>query len=147
MTQANKAIKQVRHVIPTSDELWYDLSGAKVFPKLDLNKGFHQLELDEDSGYITTFWTHAGLVRFCRLNLGKTSATKIFHEELRKKLNNISCVLIIQDDIIVGGNDTEDHAWALKATFQVVKENNLTLNKKKCEFDKSLIKFFGLMWF
>ena len=38
-----------RHVIPTLDELRYDLNGAKVFLKLNLNKGFHHLELDEDS--------------------------------------------------------------------------------------------------
>ena len=50
MTQANKVIKQVRHVIPTL-ELRYDLNEAKVFWKLDLNKGFYQLELDEDSRY------------------------------------------------------------------------------------------------
>ena len=43
MTQANKAFKQVRHVIPTLDELCYDLNGAKVFSRLDSNKGFHQL--------------------------------------------------------------------------------------------------------
>lgn len=48
MTQANKAIKRVRHVIPTIDELRYDLNGSKVFSKIDLNKGYHQLELDEN---------------------------------------------------------------------------------------------------
>ena len=55
MTQVNKTIKRVRHVIPTLDELRYDLNGAKVFSNLDLNKGLHQLESDEDSRYITTF--------------------------------------------------------------------------------------------
>ena len=51
MTQANEAIERVRHVVPTLGDLRYDLSGVKVFSKLDLNKGFHQLELDEDSSY------------------------------------------------------------------------------------------------
>ena len=59
MTQANKVIKQVRHVTPTL-ELWYDLNGAKVFWILDLNKGFYQFELDEDSRYnyniFNTYW-------------------------------------------------------------------------------------------
>ena len=109
ITQANKAIKQVKHVILNLDELRYDLSGAKVISKLDLNKGFHQLELNEDSRYITTFSTRAGLARICRLNLGITSATAIFHEELRKKLCNIPGVLNIHDDIIVGRKDTDDH--------------------------------------
>ena len=51
VTQVNKVIKQVRHAIATLDELQYDLSGAKVFSNLDLNKGFHQLELNEDLLY------------------------------------------------------------------------------------------------
>ena len=85
-------------------------------------------------------------MRFCRLNLGKTSATEIFHEELRKKLRNIPGVPNIHDDIIVGGKDSDDNVRALKATFQVIKENNLTLSKKKCEFNKSSINFFGLIF-
>ena len=99
--------------------------------KLDLNKGIHHLELDDDSRYITTLSTHTGLAGFCRLNLRTTSATKIFHEELRKKLHNIPGVLNIHDDIIVGGKDADDHARVLKVSFQVIKESNLTLNKKK----------------
>ena len=55
MVEANRAIKRTRHVIPTVEELRYDLNGAKVFSKLDLTNGFHQLELDEASRSITTF--------------------------------------------------------------------------------------------
>ena len=40
-------------------------------------------------------------------------------------------VLNIYDDIILGGKDTDDHVRTLKETFQVIKENNLSLNKKK----------------
>ena len=35
MTQANKEIKQVRHVIPTLDELCYNLNGGKVLSRLE----------------------------------------------------------------------------------------------------------------
>ena len=131
-------------IFPTLYELRYDLNGAKVFLKLDLNKVFHQLELRGNSRYIPTFSTFLNqrLARFCRLNLGKTSATEIFHEELRRKLTNIPGVLNIHGDIIVGRKDTDDHVRALKATFQVIKENTLTLNKKKCEYNKSSVKFW-----
>ena len=64
MVEPNRAIKCIRHIIPTVDELRHDVNGAKVFSKLDLNHGFHQLELDEDSRDIITFSAHVGLFRY-----------------------------------------------------------------------------------
>jgi len=45
MRAANKAIKSVKPPMPTVDELIHDLNGCKVFSKLDLNQGQHQIEL------------------------------------------------------------------------------------------------------
>lgn len=45
-----------------------DLNGAKVFSKLDLNAGYHPLELHLESRNITTFSTHVGLRRYKRLS-------------------------------------------------------------------------------
>ena len=58
MRRANQAITRERHPTPTVDEIIHDLNGATVFSKLDLNKGYHQLELDINSRGITTFATH-----------------------------------------------------------------------------------------
>ena len=54
----NTAIQRERHITPTLDDILCDLNGATVFSKLDLNNGYHQLELHEESRYITTFSTH-----------------------------------------------------------------------------------------
>ena len=51
-------------------------------------------------------------------------------KNLKKKLRNIPDALSIHDDIAMSRNDTDDHVWALKASFQVIKENILALNKK-----------------
>ena len=53
MTEPNKAIRRVHHVIPTVDDLKYKINGAKVFSKIDLRKGYHQLELDMESRNIS----------------------------------------------------------------------------------------------
>ena len=58
MRKANKAIKRVRYLIPTVDEISQELNGAKFFSKLDLAQAYHQLELDEKCRFITTFSTH-----------------------------------------------------------------------------------------
>ena len=43
MRRANTAIQRERHVTPTIDDMILDLNGSKVFSKLDLNAGYHQL--------------------------------------------------------------------------------------------------------
>ena len=57
MRQANTAILRERHPQPTIEDLLNDLNGAQYFSKLDLTAAYHQLELDEESCYITTFTT------------------------------------------------------------------------------------------
>ena len=45
MRQANRAILREKHPVPTIEETLQEMSGAKVFSKLDLNMAFHQIEL------------------------------------------------------------------------------------------------------
>ena len=82
MRAVNKAIQRERHITPTIDDVIADLNDAKVFSKLDLNQGYHQLELSEESRYVTTFSTHVGLRRYKRLNFGVTSAAEIFQNTI-----------------------------------------------------------------
>ena len=101
MRSANKAIRRERHSTPTLDELKTLLSGVKVFSKLDLNQGYNQLELDDESRHITTFSTHVGLYRYCRLFFGVNSASEIFQETIRLTLSGIKGAVNIIDDICV----------------------------------------------
>jgi len=143
MRSANKAIKRERHGTPTINELMNDLNGATVFSKLDLNQGYNQLELDESSRYITTFATHVGLRQFTRLNFGICSAAEVFQEAIRQALAGIPGVINLSDDILVFGKTAAEHDDNLRATFQRLKEKNLTLSREKCEFNKTSLAFFG----
>ena len=67
MRRANQAIQKERHPIPTVDEIMQSLNGSKLFSKLDLKWGYHQLELTPHSREITTFVAHCGLFRHKRL--------------------------------------------------------------------------------
>ena len=82
MREANAAIKRTRHVTPTIEELITDLSGAKVFSKIDLRSGYHQLMLKQECRYITTFSTHVGLYSYERLNFGINSAAEVFQHTI-----------------------------------------------------------------
>lgn len=86
MRLPNKAIQRTKHITPTVDDIIHYLNGTKIFSKLDMNAGYHQIELEEQSRYITTFTTHVGLRRYKRLNFGISSAAEIFQETVSESL-------------------------------------------------------------
>ena len=132
--------------MPTIDDLIHTLNSATVFSKLDLRAGYHQLSLAPESQYITTFTMHKGLWRYTRLNFGTNSASEIFQKTIQDQLRNVSGALNISDDVIVFGKTQADHDAALDAVCQKFAEVNLTLNKKKCEFNKPSVTFFGFVF-
>ena len=54
----------------TVEDIKFKLEGATVFSVLNMNEGSHQLELDEDSRHLTTFYETDCKMRYTRLNYG-----------------------------------------------------------------------------
>ena len=103
-------------ITPTIDELIQELNGAQVFSHLDMNYGYHQLELDENSGDITTFSTHIGFYRYKKLNYGTKSAGDIFQNSIKEELTQyIPGVINISDDILVTRKVQQEHDQRLKS--------------------------------
>ncbi|XP_014673090.1 PREDICTED: uncharacterized protein LOC106813466 [Priapulus caudatus] len=86
MRQANKAIIRERHYIPTVDEVLHEMNNSKVFSKLDVKWGYHQVELNPESRDITTFVTHAGLFRYKRFMFGISAAPEKYQHVLEQVL-------------------------------------------------------------
>ncbi|KAL9965833.1 hypothetical protein ACROYT_G029685 [Oculina patagonica] len=143
MRSLNKAIIRERHIIPTIDDVVADLNGCKVFSKIDLNQGYHQIPLHPDSRPLTTFSTRVGLFRFRRLNFGISCATEIFQKKVSDAIQGIPCVKNISDDIYVGGIDKDTHDQHLRQVFRQLHENGLTINLPKCQFRVPTMLFFG----
>ena len=89
--------------MPTIDDLIADLNGATHFSTLDLSSGYHQLELAQESRFVTTFSTHVGLRRFKRLPFGIYAASEIFQESIKELLTGLPGCKNISDDIVVFG--------------------------------------------
>ena len=137
------AIRRVRHPIPTVNDVSFTLNGAKFFSKLDLSQAYHQLELDEQSRYVTTFSTHLGLYRYKRLNYGTNAAAEIFQYTLQTALQGLKGVKDIADDIIIFGSTRAEHDNNLDKCLQRLKAKGLRLNKSKCSFLNNTLSFFG----
>ncbi|KAK7112338.1 hypothetical protein V1264_011807 [Littorina saxatilis] len=146
MRLPNQAIKRTRHIMPTIDDILMRLNEATVFSKLDLNSGYHQLKLEEESRNMTTFSTHVGLRRYKRLNFGVTSAAEIFQNHISEMLTDIPDALNTSDDIMIYGKTQAEHDKTVRQVFDRLRERNLTLNDKKCEFNKDSIEFYGCIF-
>jgi len=143
MRQANDAIIRERHPIPTIDEVLQELNQSKVFSKIDLRMGFHQIELHEDSRPICTFGSHVGLFRYKRLLFGVNSAPELYQHVIRQVLQGCPGSVNIADDIIIHGKDQQEHDQRLMTALQRLSEVGLTVNRDKCQFQMNQLEFMG----
>ena len=49
------------------------------------------------------------------------------------------------DDVLIHGKDKTEHDERLRKVLEQLQESEVTLNKEKCEFWKTNIKFLGHM--
>ena len=145
MRRANEAIVRERYPIPTVDEILQEVNGSKVFSKLDLKWGYHQLELSPESREITTFATHSGLYRYKRLLFGVNSASEQYQHEISTVIAGIEGANNISDDIVIHAKDQEEHDRCLNAVLQRLSQSGLTLNPDKCVYNMDKIIFMGML--
>ena len=139
----NKSVLREVHPLPRVDEILAQLSGAKVFSKLDANSGFWQIPLTDESKLLTTFVTPYGRFCFNKLPFGISSAPEVFQKRMSQILDGLDGVLCLIDDVVVFGKDKEEHDRRLRAALRRILEAGATLNKDKCEFAKTKILFLG----
>ena len=142
--KANTAIIRNYFPIPMLDQILYEVNGAKIFSKLDLEQGYHHIALDEKSRDITTFSTPQGLFRYKRLIFGAKNAFEDFQKIVETNItHDINGVFNISDDIIAHATTQNEHLQQLRKVFNKIREKGLKLNFKKCEFGKSSINYMG----
>lgn len=143
MRSPNKAIKREYFRLPLLDEIKIKLHGSRFFTKLDLSNAFYHLELAKESRDLTTFLTEGGMYRFTRLMFGVNCAPEIFQREMCRLLENVENVIVYIDDILIFADSLEALRKTTAKVLQILRENNLTLNTSKCEYEKSHLKFLG----
>ena len=132
----NESVRREIHPIPKLDETLAQLTGARVFSKLDANSGFWQIPLEEKSKLLTTFVTPFGRYCFNKLPFGISSAPELFQRRMNAILEGLDDLI---DDILIFGKDQAEHDTRLYAALKRLQEAKVTLNGEKCAFSRRTI--------
>ena len=139
----NKAIKRQHYNLPTAEELFAEMAGARYFTKLDASSGYWQIKVDEESSKLLTFSTPFGRYRFKRLPFGIHSASEIFQQTIADIIETCEGARNSQDDIIVWGSTKEELQTRTRNVLLKIRESQLKLNKLKCTTNVTEITFLG----
>jgi hypothetical protein len=134
-----------KYPLPRIDVLFDQLVRAKVFSKIDLRSGYHQIKIRASDILKTAFSTRYGLYEFLVMSFGLTNApayfmylmNSIFMPELDK------FVVVSIDDILMYSKNEEEHAGHLHVVLQRLREHHLYAKLSKCDFWLKEIKFLG----
>ena len=129
--------------MPMIKDAFQNLGHENFFSKLDLSKGYWQIEMDERDIAKTAFVTHNAKLEFIRMPFGTRSAGATLMRCMRKLLSGVKNVYNYIDDILIHTQDWEEHLKTLDVVFSRLRDAGLTVRPSKCEFGSSNIEFVG----
>lgn len=143
MIGPNRAIKRRYYRMPTLEEIKVKLHGSTIFTKLDLTNAFYHIKLGEKSRGLTTFLSPKGMYRFTRMVFGVNCAPEAFQQVMEDLIRDIPNVIVYIDDLLIHAKDISSLRSTTGEVLKVLKKNCLTLNDKKCDFEKTELQFLG----
>jgi hypothetical protein len=109
-----------KYPLPHINILFDQLAGAKVFSKVDLRSGYHQIKIHPEDVPKTAFSTRYGLYEYLVMLFGLTNA----HVHFMYLMNSVfmpehdKFVVVFIDDILVYSKNEEEHEQHLPIILQ-----------------------------
>nr|GEZ14818.1 reverse transcriptase domain-containing protein [Tanacetum cinerariifolium] len=132
-------------LIIQSDDI--DDRRLKVYSKIDLRSGYHQLRVHEEDILKTTFRTRYGHYKFQVMPFGLTNAPTLFMDLINQVCKPYldRFVIVFIDDILIYSKSKKEHEGHLKLILRLLKKEGLFAKFSKCEFWLSKVQFLGHM--
>ena len=100
--------------------------------------------LDKKAQELCTINTHKGLFRYSRLPFGVSSSPAIWQRFMEQVLSGMTSIYVMLDDVLITGQDDNEHMRNLEEVFQRFLKHGLRLKREKCAFLQPSVKYYGL---
>jgi hypothetical protein len=121
----NKLTVKNKYPLPRIDDLFDQLKDAKIFSKINLRSGYHQMRINDENTSKTTFRTRYDHYEFTVVSFGLSNAPVVFmclmNGVFRDYLGKF--IIVFLDDILVYSKREEEHEQHLRMVLQVLREH------------------------
>ncbi|GJY95613.1 putative reverse transcriptase domain-containing protein [Tanacetum coccineum] len=114
-----------RYPLPRIDDLFDQLQGSRVYSKIDLRSGYHQLRVREEDIPKTAFRTHYGHYKFQVMPFGLTNTPAVFMDLMNRVCKSYldRFVIIFIDDILIYSKSRKEHEGHLKPMTKLTQKS------------------------
>jgi hypothetical protein len=134
-----------KYPLPHIDVLFDQLAGAKVFSRIDLRLGYHQIKIRASDVPKTAFSTKYGPYEFLVMSFGLTNAPAYFMYLMNSVFMNEldKFIVVFIDDILIFSKNKDERTKHLRIVLQCLRDHKLYAKFSKCEFWLDRVKFLG----
>ena len=143
----NKVTICNKYPFPRIYELFDHLQGSRVYSKIDLRSGYHQLRVQEGDVPKTAFRTRYGHYEYLVMLFGLTQTIALttfmdlMNQVFQPYLDRFIIVFI--NDILVYSSSLEEHSEHLRIVLQTLRERQLYAKLSKFQFWLDKVEFLG----
>lgn len=142
--QLNKITIKNQHALPLISELQNRIYKARIFSKIDLRDGFHQIRMKEGEQWKTAFRCRYGHYKYqvmpFRLTNVPASLQALLNNTLHKFLDDFMVVYL--DNILVYSKNEEEHERHVQQVLTKLWKKRLLVNAEKCTWHVIKVEYF-----
>nr|GEU71179.1 retrotransposon protein, putative, Ty3-gypsy subclass [Tanacetum cinerariifolium] len=127
---------QVARALYRTNDLFDQLQGSRVYSKINLRDGYHQLRVQEEDLPKTVFKTRYDHYEFQVMLFGLTNAPAVFMDLMNQVCKTYldKFMIVFIDDILIYSKIKEEHEEHLKLNLELLKKEELYTKFLKCDF-------------
>jgi hypothetical protein len=134
--------------LPRISEILDRIKNAKYFTKFDVRWGYNNVQIRKEDQWKAAFKTNRGLFEPTVMFFGMCNSPATFQAMMDSIFSDMverNEVLVYMDDILIFAKTQEELDRLTREVLKRLRDNDLFLKPKKCEFNKTEMEYLGLI--